>query len=266
MRLPTLERLSATGALPFRGRVLTESVQQPVTMICSRPKSICWLLGSLLLFAFGGAPGALASQDDPASNARIVAGVYVHEKAGALSPAEEALLRRLHDKMIPLPDTVRIRRDSVHFGVYSLLDGEIVYLSTDRFRAPNSLSRTAPYLFGRVEASEPVGTTALPRYTHTLAHEIAHFIGARLATSEPRPAWGTARSLRGARRAREIEAELIAAVLQREVFGTRLSALGYPRSVDIHGVGLRSTRALLQEYRGIIADTWRLRALGMGPS
>jgi hypothetical protein len=196
----------------------------------------------------------------------MVAGVYVHEKAGSLSRAEETLLRRLHDKMIPLPDTVRIRRDSLHYGVYSLLGGEIVYLSTDRFRSPNSLSRTAPYLFGRRRASERGPARGLPRHTHTLAHEIGHFLGVRLATSEPRPAWGTARSLGGARRAREIEAELIAAILQREVFGTRLSALGYPRAVDIHGVGKRSTRTLIQEYRGIIADTWRLRALGMGPS
>lgn len=230
------------------------------------PVSFFCLLGSLLLSACVLVPGALASQDDPFPNARTVAGVYIHEKAGALSSAEEALLRRLHDRMIPLPDTVRIRRDSVHYGVYSVLDGEIVYLSTDRFRAPDSLSRTAPYLFGRTEASAPRAATALPRYTHTLAHEIGHFLGARLAAVEPRPAWGTARSLRGARRAPEIEAELIAAVLQRAVFGTRPSALGYPRFVAIHGVGRRSTRALVQEYRGIIADTWRLRSMGMGPS
>jgi len=210
------------------------------------------------------APGALAFQDDSSPDARTVAGVYVHEKAGALSQAEEALLRHLQDKMIPLPDTVRIRRDSVHYGVYSIQ--EVVYLSTDRFRAPDSLSRAAPYLFGRVEASGTVEVTALPRYTHTLAHEVAHFLGTRLATSNPRPVWGTARSLDGARRAREIEAEIIAAILQREAFGTRLSALGYPRSVSIRGVGRRSTRALVQEYRGIIADTWRLPALGMGPS
>jgi hypothetical protein len=235
-------------------------------MILSRTAALIGaLLGSLLLS--GSLPSAFASQDTLSSpNVRTVAGVYVHEKEGTLSRAEEALLRRLHDKMIPLPDTVRIRRDSIHYGVYSLLGGEIVLLSTDRFRAPNSLSRTAPYLFGRTEATDPVTATALPRHTHTLAHEIGHFLGVRLATSGPRPAWGTARSLRGARRAREVEAEIIAAILQREVFGTRLSTLGYPRFVSIHGVGLRSTRDLVQEYRGIIADTWRLRSLGMGPS
>ena len=234
-------------------------------MIPSRTTAVIGgLLAGLLLC--GSVPCAFAAQDDPSSDARMVAGVYVHEKEGSLSQAEEALLRRLHDKMIPLPDTVRIRRDSIHYGVYSLLGGEIVLLSTDRFRTPNSLSRTAPYLFGRTEATEPVAATGLPRYTHTLAHEIGHFLGVRLETSGPRPTWGTARSQRGARRAREVEAEIIAAILQQEVFGTRLSSLGYPQFVSIHGVGPRKTQDLVQEYRGIIADTWRLRSLGLGPS
>lgn len=228
--------------------------------------SLVGLVGGLLLAA-GLTPAAHASQEnDPMPNARTVAGVYVHEKAGALSDAEEALLRRLHARMIPLPDTVRIRRDSLHFGVYSVLGGEIVLLSADRFRSPNALSRTAPYLFGRIPASAPVATSGAPRYTHTLAHEIGHYLGGRLRGREPRPAWGTARSLRDGRRAREVEAELIAAVLQQTVFGTRLSDLGYPHTVAIQGVGRRSTRDLVREYRGIIADTWRLRSLGLGPS
>ncbi len=234
-------------------------------------ESICWLLGSLLLSASVFAPSALASQNhasqnDPSPNVRMVAGVYVHEKAGQLSSAEEALLRRLHAKMIPLPDTIRVRKDSVHYGVYSPLGGEIVFLSTDRFRAPNSLSRTAPYLFGRTDASAPKAPTAPPRYTHTLAHEISHHLGAHLAANEPRPAWGTTRSMSSVTRAREVEAEIIAAVLQRVAFGTHLSTLGYPTSVAIPGVGMRSTRALVQDYRGIIADTWRLRSMGLGPS
>jgi hypothetical protein len=230
------------------------------------PTSICWLLGAFLLSTCLFVPRAFAVQDEPAPDTRTVAGVHVHEKAGSWSSAEEVLLRRLHSRMIPLPDTVRIRRDSVHYGVYSLLGGEVVYLSADRFRAPNSLSRTAPYLFGRTEASAPRATTALPRYTHTLAHEIAHFLGARLVAVEPRPAWGVTHGMNDARRAREVEAEIIAAILERTVFGTRLSTLGYPTHVKIQGVGRRKTRVLLQEYRGIIADTWRLRALGMGPS
>ena len=227
---------------------------------------IHWLIGSLLLVACVADSSARVLQDDFSPNTRTVAGVHVHEKAGPLSSAEEALLRRLNAKMIPLPDTVRIRKDSVHYGVYSPLDGEIIFLSTDRFRAPDSLSRTAPYLFGRTEASAPKTTTALPRHTHTLAHEIGHYLGVRLAANEPRPAWGTARSVNDARRAHEIEAEIIAAILQREAFETRLSMLGYPPSVSIQGVGRRDTRALMQEYRGIIADTWRLRSMGMGPS
>lgn len=228
--------------------------------------SIYWLLGAFLLSTCVSAPRALAAQEEPSPSARTVAGVHVHEKAGSLSNAEEALLRHLHSRMIPLPDTVRIRRDSVHYGVYSILGGEVVYLSVDRFRAPDSLSRTAPYLFGRSKAGAPRSATALPRHTHTLAHEIGHFLGARLAAVEPRPAWGSARSSNAARRAREVEAEIIAAILERMVFGTRLSTLGYPPYVRIQGAGRRKTRALVQEYRGIIADTWRLRSMGLGPS
>lgn len=202
---------------------------------------------------------ALASQP----NTKTVSGVHVHEKAGTLSRPEAMLLRDLSKKMIPLPDTVRIRIDSVHYGVYSPIGGSVVFLSVDRFRAPDSLSRTAPYLFGRVPATEQIHGTIPPRYTHTLAHEVAHFLSHQLAEAPPRPAWGTAASMSEIRRAREIEAELIAAVLENMSFGTRLSALGYPDSTRVHGVGMRSTRLLAQEYRGIIADTWRLPVSGL---
>jgi len=227
--------------------------------------SLCGLVGGLLLFG-GGVSEAFALQAPPPSNARVIAGVYVHEKAGALSDAEERLLRGLDARMIPLPDTVRIRRDSLHFGVYSVLGGEIVLLSADRFRTPGALARRAPYLFGRSTASAPAAATARPRYTHTLAHEIGHYLGTRLPDRDPRPAWGTARSLEGGRRARELEAELIAAVLQQVVFGLRPSDLGYPSTVAVQGEGQHHTHALMREYRGIMADTWRLRTLGLGPS
>lgn len=201
----------------------------------------------------------LSSQPD----ARVIAGVHVHEKEGTLSHPEAMLLRHLSHKMIPLPDTVRIRTDSVHYGVYSPIGGSVVFLSTDRFRTPDSLSRTAPYLFGRAEATDGLHSTVSPRYTHTLAHEIAHFLSHQLAASPPRPAWGTANSMGEIRRAQEIEAELIAAVIENMAFGTQLPALGYPDSTRVHGVGMRNTHVLAQEYRGIIADTWRLPISGL---
>lgn len=216
------------------------------------------LMGALLSLLW--VSPARSSQPDVNT---VVAGVHVHEKDGTLSQPEAMLLRDLSKKMIPLPDTVRIRTDSVHFGVYSPIGGSVVFLSTDRFRAPDSLSRTAPYLFGRVNATGQVHGTVSPRYTHTLAHEVAHFLSHQLGEPPPRPAWGTANSMREIRRAREIEAELMAAVLQNMSFGTRMSTLGYPDSTRIEGVGMRSTRVLAQEYRGIIADTWRLPVSGL---
>lgn len=215
----------------------------------------------LFLLAFPVRASAVQKTVDPPSH-RVVAGVYIDEQAGALSDAEADLLRRLDETMLPLPDTIRVRVDSVHFGVYAPLDGEMIYLSHDRFRDPDSLSRTGPYLFGRVNASSVARGAPLPRYTHTLAHELAHFIGPRLSAPHPRPAWGTARTLRRARWARELEAELIAAVLQQTAFGIRPSALGYPQTVEVYGAGTRSTQSLVQEYRGIIADTWRLPGMG----
>ncbi len=216
------------------------------------------LLGLLVCSLLWGRP-AFSSQPET----RRVAGVHVHEKEGTLSHPEEMLLHHLGNKMIPLPDTIRVRRDSVHYGVYSPIGGSVVFLSADRFRRPDSLSRTAPYLFGRVEATDGMYSTVPARYTHTLAHEVAHFLGPQLAASPPRPAWGTANSMDEIRRAREIEAELIAAVLENMAFNTRLSALGYPDSTRIEGVGMRSTHVLAKEYRGIIADTWRLPVSGL---
>jgi hypothetical protein len=223
------------------------------------------LVGGLLLIG-GVVSDASALQATPPSDARVIAGVYVHEKAGRLSEAEERLLRGLDARMIPLPDTVRIRRDSLHFGVYSVLGGEIVLLSADRFRTPDALSRRAPYLFGRSAATVSAAATARPRYTHTLAHEIGHYLSTRLPGRTPRPAWGTARGLEDGRRAQELEAELIAAVLQEVVFGLRPSDLGYPSTVAVQGDGQHNTQALMREYRGIMADAWRLRTLGIGSS
>ena len=220
------------------------------------------LYAGIVVYSLLGIPSAQASQPD----VQVVADVHVHEKEGTLSHPEAMLLRHLSSKMIPLPDTVRIRTDSVHFGVYSPIGGSVVFLSTDRFRAPDSLSRTAPYLFGRVEATDGLSSTVSPRYTHTLAHEVAHFLSHQLSEPPPRPAWGTATSMAEIRRAREIEAELIAAILQNMTFGTRMAALGYPDSTRLHGVGMRSTQVLAREYRGIIADTWRLPVSGRRPS
>ena len=194
---------------------------------------------------------------------RTVAGVHVDEDAGILSAPEELLLRHLAATMIPLPDTVRIRVDSVHYGIYSPIKGQIVLLSNDRFRAPNDLDRTDPYLYGRAPATRTEVGVPNPKYTHTLAHEVAHYLGPQLETSAPRPAWGTARSIRERRRAQEIEAELIAAVLEEMAFGMRLSDLGYPDSVRVTGVGPRSTRRLFEEYQGLIADNWRLTTVGL---
>lgn len=202
-----------------------------------------------------------ASASQP--NARMVAGVHVHEKEGTLSQPEEMFLRHLSKKMIPLPDTIRVRVDSVHYGVYSPVGGSVVFLSTERFKKPDSLSRTAPYLFGRAEATDGMHSTIPARYTHTLAHEVAHFLGHQLAVDPPRPAWGTANSMREIRRAREIEAELIAAVLENMAFGMRLGALGYPDSIRVHGVGQRDADDLARQYRGIVADTWRLPVSGL---
>lgn len=221
-----------------------------------------WGLAGLLILL---APTAHAHVFQDASGTpsdRVIAGVYVDEQAGSLAKAEVELLRRLSSKMVPLPDTIRVRVDSVHFGAYSPIGGEIVFLSTDRFRAPDSLSRSSPYLFGQADAAPLQADRPSPRYTHTLAHELAHFVVPRLSAPHPRPAWGTARTMRAARWARELEAELIAAVLQEIAFGTRWEALGYPESVDIKGAGLHSTGALIREYRGILADTWRLPAIG----
>ncbi len=172
------------------------------------------------------------------------------------------LLRRLSEKMLPLPDTIRVRTDSVHFGTYSPIGGTVISLSRDRFRAPDSLSRSAPYLYGRVDATESSRSGPAPRYAHTLAHELAHFLGPHLVADEPRPAWGTVRSLSASRRVQEIEAEIIAVILQEIAFGTEMSDLGYPTTVTIPGVGDQSTSELIREYRGIIADTWRLPAVG----
>lgn len=205
---------------------------------------------------------ASAAQPNPDSS-RMVAGVHVYEEAGILSAQEELLLRHLAGTMIPLPDTVRIRVDSVHYGVYSPIKGQIVLLSKDRFRAPNELDRTEPYLYGRAPATRTSVGVLSPKYTHTLAHEIAHYLEPQLETPAPRPTWGTARSMRERRRALEIEAELIAAVLERMAFGMRLSDLGYPDSVHVTGVGPQSTRALTREYHSIITDTWRLTEAGL---
>ncbi|MFB6231759.1 MAG: hypothetical protein ABEL04_11455 [Salinibacter sp.] len=225
-------------------------------------KLVQWGLTGLLALLVPVAHAHTVQDASGPPNPRMVAGVHVDEQAGPLADAEEALLRRLSEKMIPLPDTIRVRVDSVHYGVYSPLGGKIILLSTDRFRAPDSLSRTSPYLFGRTEATPPRSGRPPPRYTHTLAHELAHFIVRRLSAPHPRPAWGTARTPRKARLARELEAELVAAVLQEIAFGTRWSALGYPDSVDTPGLPPRETGALIQEYRGILADTWRLPAAG----
>ncbi|MFB6271716.1 MAG: hypothetical protein ABEL51_02355 [Salinibacter sp.] len=231
------------------------------TAVGRGPVPRCLLL--TLIFLAVPLPASAFQSTAPPPDHRMVAGVYVDEKAGALSDAEAKLLRRLDETMLPLPDTIRIRVDSVHFGVYAPLDGEMIYLSHDRFRAPDSLSRTGPYLFGRANATSVRQDAPSPRRTHTLAHELGHFISPRLSAPHPRPAWGTARTLRRARWAREIEAELIAAVLQQVAFGIRPSALGYPQSVKVYGTGTRSTQSLLQEYRGIIGDTWRLSDIGL---
>jgi len=218
------------------------------------------LLGLCLLLTTAAGTGPAAAPSDPP---RMVAGVYVDEQAGFLSAPEGLLLRTLSNAMIPLPDTVRIRIDSVHYGVFSPIGGEIVLLSHDRFRSPNSLDRSPPYLYGRVEATSPRIGAPAPKYTHTLAHEIAHYLSRRLDDHTPRPAWGNANTMAAIARAKEIEAEMIAAVLEHMAFGTRLSDLGYPDSVRVDGVGPRSTRRLLQEYQGIIADNWRLTAVGL---
>jgi hypothetical protein len=192
----------------------------------------------------------------------VVAGVQVDQQAGVLSKAEVALLRRLSEKMLPLPDTIRVRTDSVHFGTYSPIGGTVISLSRDRFLSPDSLSRTAPYLYGRVNATKRGRSVPAPRYTHTLSHELAHFLAPHLVADEPRPAWGTVQSLSTSRRVQEIEAEIIAAILQEIAFGTKMSALGYPTAITVPGLGTQSTRELIREYRGIIADTWRLPAIG----
>lgn len=233
-----------------------------MTLHRSIRKLVQWGLAGLLILLAPTAHAHVLQDASEAPNDRVIAGVYVDEQAGSLSEAEVELLHRLSDKMVPLPDTIRVRVDSVHFGAYSPIGGEIVFLSTDRFRAPDRLSRSSPYLFGQADAKPLQANRPAPRYTHTLAHELAHFVVPRLSAPHPRPAWGTARTMRAARWARELEAELIAAVLQEIAFGTQWSALGYPEAVDIKGIGPQSTGALIREYRGILADTWRLPAIG----
>lgn len=220
---------------------------------------------SVLVFALVFCPfltSTSAATQACCSSTRVVAGVQIDQQAGVLSKAEGALLRRLSEKMLPLPDTIRVRTDSVHFGTYSPIGGTVISLSRDRFHPPDSLSRAAPYLYGRVNATESRPSMPPPRYTHTLAHELAHFLSPHLVADEPRPAWGTVQSLSASRRVQEIEAEIIAAVLQEIAFGTEMSALGYPTTIIVPGLGPKQTRELIREYRGIIADTWRLPAVG----
>jgi len=178
----------------------------------------------------------------------MVAGTYVE---GDLTMAETRLLRALDDRLIPLPDTVRVRPVQ-GTGVWQ---GGTIVMDPHRHQAPWDTNRKMPYLYGGTQTT--VVGAPRPSHVYTLAHELAHWLQWRLWNGHPRlPGvlwWTTDAAARGPFAIRrETEADLIAAALLHIVFDLRLGALGFP---DETWAG--RTDSLVQGYAGRVGDAYR---------
>lgn len=178
-----------------------------------------------------------------------VAGVVVY---GDLTEPEKKLLRGLKERMVPLPDTIRVvyrERDnaSTSFGSSTILLGK------SRIRPPYKAEGYPPYLYGRVRSTPSI---PLPGEYHTLAHEIAHLLQWKMYGGKPKvssPHWWSIDEIINPFRAQvEIEAELIAAALESMVFGTSPKNLGYPKET-----WSGNTDSLVQNYTGKLGDFYK---------
>lgn len=197
----------------------------------------------LLVFFFA----LLPLQDGPG---RTVAGVYVEERDGRLTQQEETALRKLHEMLIPLPDTIRIIYRQRDHGFIE--KGKGITISTNRDRPPLG-NANPPYLYGRTQPTE----IGLSGKSHTLLHEIAHFLQWRMYNGKPllsSPLWWEREHIVNPYRARvETEADLMAAALHEFIFDTSYKVLGYPEQVWAGDVD-----QLVNDYKYSILDFYRV--------
>lgn len=185
-----------------------------------------------------------------AQPAESVEGVEVY---GKLTFAEERLLEALNDRLIPVPDTIRVEYRERDKGFIQKGTSTIV-LSTARHRSPKKASGDPPYLYGRKR-----GAPSLPLSTeyYTLAHEIAHFLQWQMFNGRPNlPAvmWWEYEGATNPYRIRvETEADLMAAALGRIAFDNSVKAYGFPERIWAGSVD-----SLAQDYEAAILDFYRV--------
>lgn len=179
-----------------------------------------------------------------------VAGVTVY---GELTSAEERLLTALNERMIPLPDTIRVEARNRDNGFIEK-GGSTIVLSHSRHRPPSEAEANPPYLYGRTKAQAAL---PLPSQYHTLAHELAHFLQWRVFNGRPAlPAviWWEYEGATNPYRIRvETEAELMAIALGRIAFDNPVNAYGFPEQI-----WAGSVEPLTRDYKAAILDFYRV--------
>lgn len=197
---------------------------------------------TLALFAF------LLTFSASSQPVKKVGGVVVE---GNLTNAEKALIRRLDDRLIPLPPKISVRSIRGN-GAW---DGRQILLSRNRHESPAQANREMLYLYGQSPASMP--SKVFPENVHTLAHEIAHSLQWRIWYGRPRlPGvlwWKTESAARGPFAIRrETEADLMAAALLKICFQMNYRELGFPEKT-----WAGRTDSLVQGYAARLGDVYR---------
>lgn len=204
------------------------------------------LIGIFLLFS----PTNCFSEPIESNPPEQVAGVVIE---GSLSHSEKKLLRILHKRMIPLPDTIKVSyRKNDNAQIRKM--GSTINLGKSRFRTPKKAKGENPSLYGRVSATPSL---PLPREYHTLTHELAHFLQWKMNNGSPSTKpyiwWKHEKFLSPFNARIEVEAELIAAAISSIAFGTTPNNLGYPKET-----WAGKTDSLVQKYRADIGDFYKL--------
>lgn len=201
-------------------------------------------------------PGDQVSAELPISY-DLLTNVHIQETAGRLTTAEKVLLIRLHQEMIPLPDTIKVVEPpevrSHDLGWVSMWEPWTIYLTERRNDNPNVRDIPYGYLLGR----EPIKESPVPPQTSVLAHEIGHLLMPKVSGDLGRPAFGIQPATQ------EIQAEIVAYALMNIAFKTTREELGFPEMVEYAAEGLpdKSTEILRWQYCHIIKTQWTLTDL-----
>jgi len=174
--------------------------------------------------------------------------VAVNDEAGGLTSQEAYLLSGLKQAGVLLPDSISIQRlDALLGSVERIAAPRTVKLAERRTDYPDlNIPQSYPYLFGRDE--KPAVESGLFG-AYVLAHEIGHIHGPRLNPEMGRPALGLSPQ------SDEVQADILALLYMRRVFGVSREDLGYPATVSHPHISDPAVKTLVWKYCLIVNKT-----------